>query len=237
MNNFKKWSKRLAMALLFTAALFVTFQSISGVKAQTFSGWLSEQIDAQDKENSVYKEHSNKKLSLKEKFLKRAKSLRTLISAVEPVVAKPKTLEDAIDWSKYPKSIVTATGYTAGVESTGKHPDDPAYGITYSGVKVKRDLYSTVAADPDIFPIGTVLFIPGYGYGVVADTGSAIKGNKLDLYYETVDEVYEHWGKKQLEVYIITKGTGKLTEDELTALNENEDMQVFRQQYIQKIEE
>jgi 3D (Asp-Asp-Asp) domain-containing protein len=235
MNNTKKWSKRLVMAFLFAAALFVTFQSISGVKAQSFSGWLSEQVEP--KEESVYQEHSYKKLSFKDKLLKRAKSLRTLISAAEPVVAKPKSLEDAIDWSQYPKSTVTATGYTAGIESTGKLPGDPAYGITYSGVKVKRDLYSTVAADPEVFPIGTILFIPGYGYGVVADTGSAIKGHRLDLYYETVDEVYEHWGKKDLEVYIVTKGTGKLSEEELTALNENESMQVFRQQYIQKKEE
>jgi 3D (Asp-Asp-Asp) domain-containing protein len=234
MNNIKKWSKRLVMVLLFSAALLVTFQSISGVKAQSFSDWLTEQADAKESE---YKEHSYKKLSLKDKLLKRAKSLRTLISAAEPVVAKPKSLEDAIDWSQYPKETVTATGYTAGIESTGKLPGDPAYGITYSGVKVKRDLYSTVAADPEIFPIGTILFIPGYGYGVVADTGSAIKGHRLDLYYDTVDEVYEHWGKKELEVYIVTKGTGNLTEEELTALNENESMQVFRQQYIQKKEE
>jgi 3D (Asp-Asp-Asp) domain-containing protein len=234
MKNIRKWSKRLVMAILFTAALFVTFQSISGVKAQSFSSWIPEQLETKA---LVSKEHSYKKLSLKDKLLKRANSLRTLISATEPVMAKPKSLEDAIDWSKYPKSTVTATGYTAGIESTGKLPDHPAYGITYSGVKVKRDLYSTVAADPDVFPIGTILFIPGYGYGVVADTGSAIKGHRLDLYYETVDEVYEHWGKKNLEVYIVTKGTGVLTEGELKALNENESMQVFRQQYIEKNEE
>ena len=48
---------------------------------------------------------------------------------------------------------------------------------------VKRDLYSTVAADLNVFPIGTILFIPEYGYGVVADKGGAITGNKVDLYY------------------------------------------------------
>ncbi|MTE25072.1 hypothetical protein GJQ66_12845, partial [Microbacterium sp. ZXX196] len=88
------------------------------------------------------------------------------------------------DWSQYQKRQVVATGYTAGYESTGKNPNHPSFGITYSGVKVKRDLYSTIAADISVFPIGTVLFIPDYGFGVVADTGSAIKGNKLDLYYE-----------------------------------------------------
>ncbi len=141
-------------------------------------------------------------------------------------------LEEAFDWSKYPKQTVLATGYTAGYESTGKNVGHPEYGITYSGVKVKRDLYSTVAADLTVFPIGTILFIPGYGYGVVADKGGAIKGNKVDLYYETVDDVYNKWGKKEIEVYIIEQGKGKLSEAELQALNNEKSMQVFRQQYI-----
>jgi 3D (Asp-Asp-Asp) domain-containing protein len=154
-----------------------------------------------------------------------------LISSKASAEASP-TLEDSIDWTQYPKQTVVATGYTAGYESTGKNKDNPEYGITFSGVKVKRDLYSTIAADLNIFPIGTILFIPGYGYGVVADKGGAIKGNELDLYYETVNDVYHLWGKKKLEVYIVHKGNGKLTEKELLALNENESMQVFRQQYI-----
>lgn len=114
---------------------------------------------------------------------------------------------------------VTATGYTAGVESTGKTPDHPQYGITFSGVKVRRDVFSTIAADRKVFPIGTVLHIPGYGYGVVADTGSAIKGKKIDLFYHTTKEVYDEWGKKKVKVRVIYKGKGKLNEKELDRLN------------------
>jgi 3D (Asp-Asp-Asp) domain-containing protein len=154
------------------------------------------------------------------------------IQAIDSVsTAATPSLEDAFDWSKYPKHTVTATGYTAGYESTGKSKGHPEYGITYSGVKVKRDLFSTVAADLNVFPIGTILFIPGYGYGVVADKGGAIKGNELDLYYETVEDVYKQWGKKRLEVYVVEKGKGKLTESQLQALNEDKALQVFRQQY------
>lgn len=140
-----------------------------------------------------------------------------------------ETLEEVVNYQQYPSQTVLATGYTAGAESTGKTPDHPEYGITYSGVKVKRDLYSTIAADLTIFPLGTILFIPGYGFGVVADKGSAITGNKIDLYYETIDDVYNHWGKKQVDVYMIKKGDGKLTEKELQHLNENQALQVFRQ--------
>lgn len=120
-----------------------------------------------------------------------------------------------------PKVIeVIATGYTAGVESTGKRPGHPGYGITYSGVKVRRDQVSTIAADPKIFPIGTLLYIPDYGYGVVADTGSAIKGNRIDLYFETIKEVYEQWGKRRVEVQVLRRGTGKLTQAWLNNINQ-----------------
>lgn len=114
---------------------------------------------------------------------------------------------------------VVATGYYAGKESTGKSPGHPEYGITFSGVKVRRDAFSTIAADPKVFPIGTIMYIPAYGFGVVADTGSAIKGNKIDLYFSTKNQVYEQWGKKKVHVYILRKGDGKVTEVMMDRLN------------------
>ncbi|MCG5104051.1 3D domain-containing protein [Oceanobacillus sp. APA_J-5(13-2)] len=147
--------------------------------------------------------------------------------SIEP----PQTLEDAIDFEVYPTERVVATGYTAGYESTGKTESHPEYGITFSGVTVKRDLYSTIAADLNVFPIGTILYIPSYGYGVVADKGSAIRGNKIDLYYETIDDVFNEWGKQELDVYVIEMGDGQLTEEALAELNENEALQVFRSEF------
>lgn len=119
------------------------------------------------------------------------------------------------------KSVkVVATGYTAGVESTGKKPGHPEYGITYSGVKVRRDYVSTIAADLSVFPLGSILYIPGYGYGIVTDIGSKIKGNKIDLYFHTTKQVYRQWGKKEVEVQLIQEGNGKVSEDMLNELNE-----------------
>lgn len=107
---------------------------------------------------------------------------------------------------------VVATGYTAGVESTGKRPGHPQYGITFSGVKVRRGKLSTIAADPRLFPIGTVLYIPGYGYGLVADTGSRIKGRKIDLYFPSRKQVFSEWGKRTVDVRVVKRGSGKVTE-------------------------
>lgn len=219
--------KRLVMTFLFLGALTTTFSSISNVSAvhmrASFDEAPTTSLDIE------YGMQPSKKVTLMEKTLNHRNVKTTYISSEQ--VDGPETLEDAINFEQYPTAKVTATGYTAGVESTGKTADHPLYGITYSGVKVKRDLYSTIAADLSVYPIGTILYIPGYGYGVVADKGSAITGNKIDLYYPTVEEVYEEWGKKEVEVYIVEKGDGSLTEEVLTNLNETEALQVFREQY------
>jgi len=135
------------------------------------------------------------------------------------VVTMAKNLAMVQNLETFDKVTVIATGYTAGKESTGKEPSHPEYGITYSGVPVRRDVFSTIAADLEIFPIGTILYIPGYGYGVVADTGSAIKGKKIDLYFETVDDVYQQWGKRKVDVYVVKRGEGKLSENILDQYN------------------
>lgn len=210
------WVKRSLMLVLFCGAILITFQAISGVNISTLRTYFSHSLSG-----------------LGDGVLRTLSSMDNKLFATETATGSVLTLEEAIDWSQYPKKEVIATGYTAGYESTGKHPGHPEFGITFSGVKVTRDLYSTVAADLDVFPIGTILFIPDYGYGVVADKGGAIKGNRVDLYYETVEDVYENWGKKQVDVYIVEEGNGTITEERLRALNEDETMQVFRSQYTQ----
>jgi len=218
MIKIKKYSTRMIMTLLFMGAFFTTFQSITGLDANS----LITSMDMKGKEGS---------LALLESGWPTLKSVKAN-SNPSTADAKVARIEDQLDLAKYPKRKVVATGYTAGVESTGKGPNHPEYGITYSGVMVKRDLYSTVAADLNVFPIGTILFIPDYGFGVVADKGGAIKGNRVDLFFNTVDDVYDQWGKKEIDVYVIEEGNGTLTETDLQVLNEAKSMQVFRQQYI-----
>lgn len=218
------WLKRFCMTILFLGACYSTF-----VVATNMS--LEEMITGFD-HAEVVNEH--KEAIQPSKTLQPVDNqVKTKTNQIVPSIAQPESydrLEDVIDLTSYPTHTVMATGYTAGVESTGKTPDHPAYGITYSGVQVTRDLYSTIAADLSIFPIGTILFIPDYGYGVVADKGGAIKGDKIDLYYPTVPDVYENWGKKETTVYVIKKGDGTLTEEVLSQLNETEALQVFRDQ-------
>ncbi|GGA76616.1 hypothetical protein GCM10008025_20290 [Ornithinibacillus halotolerans] len=215
------------MTTLFLLAFWITVSSISNVTYADIEIMLKQDHAVN---GNVYfaKEAEHRKIALEEKGFMYLSPGERYISSLQ--IEGPKTVEEAINIDNYPKKKVVATGYTAGVESTGKTPDHPQFGITYSGVKVKRDLYSTIAADLNVYPIGTIMWIPDYGFGVVADKGSAINGNKIDLYFHTVEDVYSQWGKREVEVYIIEEGEGKLTEEVLHNLNENKALQVFREQ-------
>lgn len=90
---------------------------------------------------------------------------------------------------------MTATGYTAGPESTGKY----ATGYTYLGMKAG---YGVVAVDPRVIPLRSRLYIEGYGFAVAGDIGGAIKGNRIDLCFDTVAEA-NRWGVRKVKVYII----------------------------------
>jgi len=71
-------------------------------------------------------------------------------------------------------------------------------GVTASGVKAQR---GTIAADTSLFPFDTIMYVPGYGYGVVEDRGGAIKGRKIDLYFDTHTQALE-WGRQHKNVKV-----------------------------------
>jgi 3D (Asp-Asp-Asp) domain-containing protein len=94
---------------------------------------------------------------------------------------------------------MVATAYDAGRRSTGKSPGDPGYGITKSGM---RAAYGVVAVDPRVIPLGTKLYIPGYGHAVAGDTGGAIVGMRIDLFFEAEAEALR-FGRRVVEVYVL----------------------------------
>lgn len=100
---------------------------------------------------------------------------------------------------------MTATAYDLSFESCGKNPGDPYYGITASGTQAKPGV---VAVDPKVIPLGTELYIesldswPDYGFATAEDTGGAIKGNKIDLFFESGTDVY-NFGRRKVKVYIL----------------------------------
>ncbi|GAA0353348.1 3D domain-containing protein [Bacillus horti] len=105
-----------------------------------------------------------------------------------------------------PRSVledVTLTAYSAGEAHTGKTADHPQYGITRSGARVEEG--RTIAVDPNVIPLGTWVYIEDIGLRKAEDTGGAIKGNKIDVYYDS-DSTARNFGvKRNYKVYIIGK--------------------------------
>jgi 3D (Asp-Asp-Asp) domain-containing protein len=59
-----------------------------------------------------------------------------------------------------------------------------------------------VAVDPRVIPLGTRLYIDGYGYATAEDIGGAIKGNRIDLFFESNRDC-DRWGLRRTKVYIL----------------------------------
>ena len=77
------------------------------------------------------------------------------------------------------------------------------HGYTASG---RATAPGIVAVDPRVIPMGSKLYIPGYGWGVAADTGGAIMGNKIDVWFPTLGQCYQ-WGVKPVTIKVFPKGT------------------------------
>lgn len=62
--------------------------------------------------------------------------------------------------------------------------------------------YGIIAVDPRIIPLGTRVYVPGYGYAIAADTGGAIKGNKIDVCFDSGAEAIQ-WGRRTVTITIL----------------------------------
>jgi uncharacterized protein YabE (DUF348 family)/3D (Asp-Asp-Asp) domain-containing protein len=104
---------------------------------------------------------------------------------------------------------VTLTAYSAGVASTGKGAEHPQYGLTASGTRVMEG--RTIAVDPTVIPLGWWVYIDGLGFRRAEDIGSAVKGNKVDVYFDSNDYANRFGMKRGYTIYVI--GPNKPTSD------------------------
>lgn len=108
-------------------------------------------------------------------------------------VAKTPSRSDDDDVVK--EITVSASAYTANCNGCS--------GITSTGINLKRNPDAKViAVDPSIIPLGTKVYVEGYGYAIAGDTGGSIKGNKIDVFFPSKSEAYK-WGRKQVKIKIL----------------------------------
>ncbi len=90
-----------------------------------------------------------------------------------------------LDFKEARYMSATAYTYTGNNNASGEQPE-----------------VGTVAVDPNVIPMGTRLYIEGYGYAVAADTGGAIKGDRIDLFMEDHGQCVD-WGRRTVKVYVL----------------------------------
>lgn len=129
---------------------------------------------------------ANMEIFLEDKALKAARER----AAIEE--AKKKRIETARGVQEYTDTIeMEASAYLPG--------DGNGDGVTAMGIPAT---YGVAAVDPRVIPLGTRLYIEGYGEAIAADTGGAIRGSKIDLCMESYSEAMR-FGRRDVTVYIL----------------------------------
>ena len=80
-----------------------------------------------------------------------------------------------------------------------------ATAYTYTGRNTASGIaphFGAVAVDPGVIPLGSKLYVEGYGFGRALDTGGAIKGNRIDVFFETSEQT-RRWGIRRVRVYVL----------------------------------
>lgn len=129
---------------------------------------------------------------LLEKLKGEEQEVQNLLSEIKQRIAavQPAGLTLIGEWE------VVATAYYA----FGRGGNDiNGNGITATGLRARKGI---VAVDPRIIPLGTKLFIPGYGEALAADTGGWIKNYRIDLCFESLEECYRY-GRRKIRIYLV----------------------------------
>jgi 3D (Asp-Asp-Asp) domain-containing protein len=88
-----------------------------------------------------------------------------------------------------------ATAYSPTIQETDGDPWTTASGM--------KSGHGVVAVDPRVIALGSKLYVEGYGYAIAGDTGGAIKGNRIDVFFYATDET-ARWGRRWVRVFVLS---------------------------------
>lgn len=115
--------------------------------------------------------------------------------APESSAQKPKKKSESADKTGQKVITVRATAYTASCEGCS--------GTTATGINLKaHPNEKVIAVDPSVIPLGTKVYVEGFGKATAADTGGAIKGNRIDVFIPSEQDA-NNFGVKQVKVTIL----------------------------------
>ncbi len=120
---------------------------------------------------------------------------RTTMTPMKPKIIRAGTRDIEVSQSYSRVKEVIAMEATAYLPTDGGGD-----GITATGIQAR---HGVIAVDPNVIPLGTRVFIPGYGEAIAADTGGDIVGNRIDVVLEDYGSAMQ-FGRRTVDVYILT---------------------------------
>ncbi|MDK2820661.1 MAG: hypothetical protein PWP31_626 [Clostridia bacterium] len=122
------------------------------------------------------------------------------------VEVRREVLDTWIEIEPQPKIIAYgSSSYPNARARAGTVVEMIATAYTHTGNRTATGIWpyrGVVAVDPKVIPLGTKLYVEGYGYAVAQDTGGLIKGNRIDVFMDTRTEAI-NWGRRKVSVRII----------------------------------
>jgi 3D (Asp-Asp-Asp) domain-containing protein len=184
--------------------VFIVVAALSGtVGASVLAAENTEEnqkiAQVEQKKESINTNINNNQSDIEEpvvnNIIKKGKTATPKVESEEDMESQePQEPQEPIKESN-PVITVDATAYTASCEGCS--------GITKTGVNIKDNPEEKViAVDPNVIPLGSEVYVEGYGYATAEDIGGAIDGNEIDVFIPTEKEAKD-WGRKQVKVTII----------------------------------
>lgn len=119
----------------------------------------------------------------------------------EPKAEPTKSSAESSDDSSSSES--SSGGKEMTMEATAYGPDcSGCSGVSATGMNLKDSSAKVIAVDPSVIPLGSRVWVEGYGEAVAGDTGGAIKGNRIDVLYPSESEAGS-WGRKSVNVKVL----------------------------------
>ncbi|RFU66373.1 LysM peptidoglycan-binding domain-containing protein [Peribacillus saganii] len=209
-ENLKKWNQLTGDRIFAEKQLLIITEGVYAGPAT-----VGETVAAQHKQQSTAPSQEKQQATAQVKqpaSAKPAPAQQNQSATVKPAPAQPKqsapvrekqaeksvvrpAAEQPAQSSDSKEIIVKATAYTASCEGCS--------GVTATGINLKDNPDAKViSVDPNVIPLGSKVYVEGYGNAVAGDTGGAIKGNKIDVFIPNQQDAI-NWGTKQVTVKVL----------------------------------
>ncbi|WP_046174462.1 3D domain-containing protein [Domibacillus indicus] len=179
------------MAMSFLAAMMIFSASAAQAAAATYTVQKGDTLYGISKRYSTTVDQLKKWNSLSSNTIKIGQKLSIGSTAAATSAPAPQSSTKSVQ----KELTVKSTAYTAYCSGCS--------GITATGINLKKNPNAKViAVDPKVIPLGTKVYVEGYGEAVAGDTGGAIKGNKIDVHMSTSQKA-RNWGVRTVKVQIL----------------------------------